>query len=132
MDKIYFVAKQESTGIILDFESFAIDRIIFSFKKNIYLDKIRLLCLTNDKKWKEILNYNLLISSNNKIVIDFEKTIFNYLKIELSEQTYFQVEIDLFLRNRIIVAGLNSYIGDRFLSILNSMYICKGYFKKNM
>ncbi|EAL3064535.1 hypothetical protein A6E43_09045, partial [Campylobacter coli] len=76
MDKIYFVAKQESTGIILDFESFAIDRIIFSFKKNIYLDKIRLLCLTNDKKWKEILNYNLLISSNNKIVIDFEKTIF--------------------------------------------------------
>lgn len=33
MDKIYFVAKQESTGIILDFESFAIDRIIFSFKK---------------------------------------------------------------------------------------------------
>lgn len=123
MDKIYFVAKQESTGIILDFESFAIDRIIFSFKKNIYLDKMRLLCLTNDKKWKEILNYNLLISSNNKIVIDFEKTIFNYLKIELSEQTYFQVEIDLFLRNRIIVAGLNSYIGDRFLSILNSMYI---------
>ncbi|EAL3285638.1 hypothetical protein A8246_05080 [Campylobacter coli] len=92
------------------------------------MDKIRLLCLTNDKKWKEILNYNLLISSNNKIVIDFEKTIFNYLKIELSEQTYFQVEIDLFLRNRIIVAGLNSYIGDRFF-IDTEFNVYSRYFK---
>ncbi|EAJ0360545.1 hypothetical protein J8164_000990 [Campylobacter lari] len=123
MDKIYFTIRQELTGVILDFQSFAVDRMVFSLGKDVYLDRIKLLYLTIHEKWEEIHDYNLLTNFNNKIIVDFKRTVFNYLKIEFSDQVSFELEIDLFLKNKLIVAGLNSYIGDRFLSILNSMYI---------